>query len=114
MWLARLRSVELKSRGSLAGLNGRTTTRAASGRRWNACRLKNVFCVKVPQPLPRLGANCGHDAGRGASSTWADRVPIQRADLGQSEQIGDHRLPAPVLVGPTGMQAVAAASGFEV
>jgi hypothetical protein len=39
-------SVGLKSRGSVAGLNGRTTTRAGSGRRCKACLLKNVLFDK--------------------------------------------------------------------
>ncbi len=33
IWLARVLSVGLRSRGSVAGLNGRTMTRAGSGRR---------------------------------------------------------------------------------
>ena len=33
IWFARVLSVGLRSRGSVAGLNGRTTTRAGSGRR---------------------------------------------------------------------------------
>jgi len=32
-------------------LEGRTTTRAGSGRRCRACLLKNVFCNKVPRPV---------------------------------------------------------------
>jgi len=33
IWLARVLSVALRSRGSVSGLNGRTITRAGSGRR---------------------------------------------------------------------------------
>ena len=46
MWFARVLSVGLRSRGSVAGLNGRTTTRAGSGRRYRACRFRNVGCDK--------------------------------------------------------------------
>ena len=46
-------SVGLRSRGSVAGLNGRTTTLAGSGRRKRAWRFRNVTCDKAASA--RLG-----------------------------------------------------------
>jgi hypothetical protein len=39
--LARVLSVGLRSLGSIAGLKGRTTTLAGSGRRYKVCRFKS-------------------------------------------------------------------------
>jgi len=36
--------VALRSRGSIAGLNARTTTLAGSGRRYRPWRFRNVAC----------------------------------------------------------------------
>ena len=104
----------LRSRGSVAGLNGRTITRAGSGRRWRACRFRNVVCDKVRS----LRCESIGDIRRSqrAAANFA-RLSPRRCDLTnfrKAEQIGDDRLPAPVFVGAVGMQAVAAAAGFQV
>ena len=44
MWFARVLSTVLRSLGSVAGLNGRTSTRAGSGRNHRVCRFRNGTC----------------------------------------------------------------------
>ena len=110
MWFARVLSVALRSRGSVAGLNGRTTTRAGSGRR-NRPVGSGTCVTRHPRAV-----TIGRDGASRGSAAADSPLPhaSQRAHLRESEQIRHDGFAAPVLVRPLGMQAIAAASRFEI
>ena len=82
IWFARVLSVGLRSRGSVAGLNGRTITRAGSGRRWRACRFRNVACDNATS----VGLNgiCSGSGAQGAERRELRAAPRCRARAGES------------------------------
>ena len=75
MWFARVLSVGLRSRGSVAGLNGRTITLAGSGRRYRACRFRNWICDKLSSG-PQLAFASAED---GCGRNFARIDPIRLA-----------------------------------
>src|SRR5258708_29864631 len=114
MWLARVLSVGLRSRGSVAGLNGRTITRAGSGRRWSACRFRKVACNTVSSARwsgrvksSAHGAQCGEFCQAGVDAR-------ELTNFRKTKEIGYDRFAAAIFVGAIGVQSIAATAGVRI
>src|ERR1700688_4064357 len=114
IWLARVLSVGLRSRGSVAGLNGRTITRAGSGRRKNACRFRKVACDTVSSVFRAGGGILGAHGTQCRRFRQAGVDARKLTNLRESKQIAHNRLAAAIFVGAIGGQSIGETAGARI